>query len=566
VANALYQKLQLSLYGKAVMKRSTLPPLQQQLKRACRRLWVQAWLNRLIAWWSGGIALAIMWLLVQPLLLHSPPRWLAWAVAGSILSLMTIAASVVTAFKAPSGLTAALALDEKFDLRERVTTSVTLASEQAGSPAGKALVADANEHIRKLDVVARFPIRITKRAAILPALVAVLALVAVFYAPSRDSRAAAMADKDGKEPPSNASQIDQKMASLKRKTESEPRMPREKSEDLKQLEAELERIANRPRETKDQLRERIKEMTALEETMKNRERELADRTRNLKQQLQRLDQLSGKESSEGPAKDLQKALAEGRLDKASQEIERLTKRLQENKLSVKEKEQLKRQLEDLQKKLERLAKQTDKENRLRQANLDPETLKRELEQLKKEGQKLKGMQELAKQMGKCQKCLNNGDMEGAAQGLADAGNQLKKMDLDEENLSDLRDQLQRLEDAKESCCNGESTNQQEGDLLAGSGNPGIGAGKRPDGRKDDRFNTFDAKAKAEFDSKGKKIFEGYAPGQNFRKRNGADLAGEIKQASQEAPEAIEQQRIPKAARDMAKGYFQKMREQADTQR
>ena len=31
----------------------------------------------------------------------------------------------------------------------------------------------------------------------------------------------------------------------------------------------------------------------------------------------------------------------------------------------------------------------------------------------------------------------------------------------------------------------------------------------------------------------------------------------------EAPEAIEQQRIPKAAQDMAKEYFQKMREQAE---
>jgi len=555
-----------SAHGKAIMKRSTLPPLQQQLKRVRRRLWVQGWLNRLIAWWSAGVALATMWFLVQPFLHHSPPEWLRWAVAGCVLSLMTIAACAVSALKAPSGLAAALALDEKFGLKERVTTSVTLAPKQATSPAGEALVADATDHIRNLDVGSRFPIRITRKVTILPALAAVLALVAAFYAPRSDSGVAAELADGGRRPPVNASQIDQKMASLKRKTEPGPRVPKEKSEDLKQLEAELERIANRPRETKNQLRERIKEMTALEESMKSRERELADRMRSLKQQLQRLDQFSKKESGEGPARDLQKALAEGRLDKASQEIERLTKRLQENKLSAKEKEQLKRQLEDLQKKLERLAKQTDKENRLRQANLDPETLKRELEQLKKEEQKLKGLQELAKQMGQCQKCLNNGDMEGAAKGLANAGDQLNKMDLDDENLTDLRDQLQRLEDAKECCCRGESTIPKDGDLLADTENSNIAAGRRPDGKKDGRFNTYDARAKVEFDPKGKKIFDGYAPGQNFRKRNGPELAGEIKQASQEAPEAIEQQRIPKAARDMAKGYFQKMREQADTQR
>ena len=49
----------------------------------------------------------------------------------------------------------------------------------------------------------------------------------------------------------------------------------------------------------------------------------------------------------------------------------------------------------------------------------------------------------------------------------------------------------------------------------------------------------------------------------FRKKTGAEIAGDIKQASQEAPEAIEQQRIPKAAREMMKGYYEKMRQQAE---
>ena len=70
--------------------------------------------------------------------------------------------------------------------------------------------------------------------------------------------------------------------------------------------------------------------------------------------------------------------------------------------------------------------------------------------------------------------------------------------------------------------------------------------------------SFEAKGKTPFDPKGKKIFDGYAPGQNFKKRSSVEMAGEIKQASQEAPEAIEQQRIPKGARDVAKGYFRNL--------
>jgi len=94
------------------------------------------------------------------------------------------------------------------------------------------------------------------------------------------------------------------------------------------------------------------------------------------------------------------------------------------------------------------------------------------------------------------------------------------------------------------------------------GPAGVGAGKRPLG-KEKPFRAFDSKVKAEFDPKGKKIFDGYAPGEGFRKKTGAEIAGEIKQASQEAPEAIEQQRIPKAAREMMKSYYEKMRQQAE---
>jgi hypothetical protein len=86
---------------------------------------------------------------------------------------------------------------------------------------------------------------------------------------------------------------------------------------------------------------------------------------------------------------------------------------------------------------------------------------------------------------------------------------------------------------------------------------GIGAGRRPLGEKGP-YRSFDAKAKTEFDPKGKKIFDGYAPGQNFRKKSGAEIVGEIRQATQEAPEAIEQQRIPRAYREAAKGYFRNL--------
>jgi len=93
---------------------------------------------------------------------------------------------------------------------------------------------------------------------------------------------------------------------------------------------------------------------------------------------------------------------------------------------------------------------------------------------------------------------------------------------------------------------------------------GVGAGRRPLGEKGP-FRSYDAKAKAEFDPKGKKIFDGYAPGQSFKKKSTVEIEGEIQQAAQDAPEAIEQQRIPKAYRESAKGYFRNLGGQREAQ-
>jgi hypothetical protein len=379
----------------------------------------------------------------------SPPTSLRWVIAGSLFGVGTFAAMVVAFFRAPSRLAAALSLDSEFGLKERVTTSLTLAPEQQGTAVGQALLADVNQRVDGLDVGARFPVRMTWNAAVLPICVALLAVVALFYQPSQ-SKATANIPDDRTQPPPNASEISQKMRELQKKVPERKEVVKEKSEELKQLESELEKIANRPHETKEQIRERVKEMTALEDTMKGREKEMAEKARALQQQLSRLDKMGNKDG-EGPAKDLEKALSEGKLDKAKEELERLSKRLQANQMTKQEKELLKKQLKDLQNKLERLAKQKDKEEALRQANLDPETLKRELNQLKKDSEKMKGLQDLANQLAKCEKSLKEGDMDQAAQSLDKAGAMAKQMQMDEEDLQDLRDQLTRLTDAKDSC-------------------------------------------------------------------------------------------------------------------
>ncbi|HEV8059505.1 MAG TPA: hypothetical protein VGP68_06515 [Gemmataceae bacterium] len=548
------------------MAKSKLPLLQVQIRRAYRRLQVQSVLNALVWCWVPAILLAAGWCLVEPWILDAARHSLRWQIAAGLFSAGTLTAIAVGWKRAPSLVDAALSIDERFDLRERVTTSLTLAPDQAASPAGQALLADVNKKIAALDIHSKFPLRLSGWAALVPAAALILGLVGVFYEPTQSKASLAKAELTA--PPANAKDLDQKMQDLKRKKNETNTAEKPKSEDLEKLEAELDQIANKPRNNKEEVRERIKEMTSLEQQMKEKEKDMTDRSRALKQQLQKLDKMAAAQGAEGPTKNLEKSLAQGKFDKAKEEIERLAKQLQNNSMDEKQKAQLKEQLDKLKDKIQELAEQKDKERQLKEMNLDPETLKRELAQLKKDTQKMKDLANLAKQLGQAQQKLKEGDSQGAADMLAKAGEQLKKMGADDKDLEDIRDQLTRLQDAKDAA--GEGLDQRK-DMIndneltedANDQPAGQGAGRRPLG-KAKPFKSYDAKTKSEFDAKGKKIFDGYAPGQTFRSKKGAEMIGDIKQASQDAPEAIEQQRIPRAAADMSRGYFKNMRQQADS--
>ncbi len=132
--------------------------------------------------------------------------------------------------------------------------------------------------------------------------------------------------------------------------------------------------------------------------MRKREKELADRADALKERMKQAERLSKKEKKDGPAQKLDKALDRADFKKAKEEMERLGKRLQadeevarlrkkmqdnklgeeqkqemreqleklkDQELSREQKEQLEKQLEDVKDKLERLTRSDEAKERLR---------------------------------------------------------------------------------------------------------------------------------------------------------------------------------------------------------
>ena len=430
-------------------------PLQKQLTRVTRRLFLRTFFTSLFRCWAVALVAGAGWFIGQQYLLESLPNSTRLAIAGGLLGVGTIVAIIVAWVRAPSKLAAALLLDERCGLKERVTTSLCLDPGQSGSPAAQALLADVNERVKGLDVVGRFPVGVTWLTGVAPIVAAMLALGAFYFQPPSGQAKSRSNDTKAQAPP-NAQEIEQKLNQLKKRAPEKRRTDRALSEELKRIEAELDQIANRPRGNKEQLKERIKEMTALEDRLKDREKEMAERSRSLKQQLQQMDRMAGKSGDQdGPAKDLKKALSQGNLEQAKEEMEKLSKKLRENRLSTEEKEQLAKQLKTMKEELERLAQHKDKAEQLKklhqEGKLDAEALKRELDRLQQDSQKMQAMQNLANQLGQVQKAMQQGDGDAAARGLNGAADAIKEMEASNQDLEDLREQLQRLQDAKDSC-------------------------------------------------------------------------------------------------------------------
>jgi hypothetical protein len=567
------------------MARASATPLDRQVSRVRRRLFLQVLIETLVWSWVGSLACAAGWFLAEPYILPDAAPSFRWIVAGGLASAAFVLAIVLTVLRSPSRVAAALALDERFRLKERVTSALTLAETELASPAGQALVADVNTRLAPLRIGDRFPLRLPRSSVLIPAGILVLALLAFLYKPVLNS-----AQAEEKEPLAESAaakaQIEKALRPLHKKPVGKAG-ERPKSEDLKRLEAELDRLAQKPHETKEQARELVKDITNAEDEVRKREKQLADRVDALKEQMKQAERFSKKDKKDGPARKLDKALDEANFKKARDEADRLGKQLQadeevarlrkklkdekltddqkqemreqleklkDQELNREEKQQMEQQLQDIKDKLQRLTRSDEAKERLRdlqrQGAISKEELERELDQLEKnlaqlDEKTLEQLKELADKLGQCQKCMKEGKEGEAAQKLAEAAEQLAKLDPNGEN-KDLQQKLRELQAARQAVC------------QALGGKPVPGAGPRPEAKAGETA-AKDERAHSQMD-KGRLQVIDHVPGDGFKgPRKPAEMTDEIRRASQEEPEAIDRQRLPRSASDMARGYFEKLR-------
>jgi hypothetical protein len=569
------------------MARPTLSPLDFQVTRVWRRLFLQTMLNTLVLCWLTALLLGAVWFLLQPLLIAQPWTNLRWTVTGSLAGLATLVGLVLAWSRSPSRVECALALDERFRLKERATTSLMLTQEETESPIGKALLDDANQRVMPLRVGERFPVRLPWTAGLLPAAGLLLALLAVFYNPrfgqAREDKSTVNIDE------AVVQDVKDQVKQLQKKAQAKAG-DKKKAPDIERLAEDVDRLSKAaPDKREEALKDVVKQMTELEAQMQKRDKELAQKAEALKAQMRQAARLSRKDDERGPADKMNRALDQGNFKRASEEADKLREMLQADeeaekikkqledpnlskeereklqkqldkleskKLTPEQKEQLAKQLKDLQGKLERLSRKFEErkkelEEMAKRGELDPEQLERELEQLQQDLEKVdpemqKKIAEVADKLRECQKCMAEGKDGQAAKLLEDIVDELAKIDPNADR-EELKDMIRQMIAARQNL------------LEESEGGPGgIGMGRRPDG-KDGKTQEQETRARSELD-KGRLQIIDHVPGQGFKgPRKPAEMTEEIREASQAAPEAIDRQRLPRSASDMAKGYFEKLR-------
>ena len=549
-----------------------LAPIERSVRSARRRLFAQLLLTRLPVAWSVALAAGLAWVVAEPTL--GDVAAYRWPVLGALVAVATVVAVWLARRATPSVTSAALEVDSRFALGERLTTAVGLSEAERASPAGAAVLADALAKVTPLAVRERFPVRLTWPSAAVPALAGLIALAAVYpmnFLSEAAADDAAVAVKKAEAAADVSPDPRAAVPFTQRNKPAELAARDDKSKELQELEEQINELIRKydtdpKRETPEKLKEKVTEMTSLEQKVKKFNEEKRDRLEKLEQQLQQLDRLNkDKEFQDGPAKKLNEALQKGDLGKAKEELDQLKKKVKDGKLSEEDKQELAKQFEKMKDQLQRNDAAKQREEKLKQMldaakkegrEQDAEGLERELKQAKEDGQQSKEAgKELAERLQKAKDALDKGDNDEAAKQLEQAAKSLEATETDLKDLEDAESYLQRLKDDKKAACKkceGEGDKPGDKDDTTGKGQA---SGRRPED-KDAKTDSEDQRQKGIFDPRGKKSYGGSTKGPAFKTATAGELGPAIQSAAQEAPAAADSQRLPRDAKQTVKEYFE----------
>ncbi len=393
--------------------------LIKQIRKARRRLVVQQFLTALVWCWFATLLAAAVAIGIQKWLLTSVDGW-RWATfwLGGAASMGIIVAAFWTWVVRSPDLEAALEIDRRFGLKERISSALSLTPDELQTPFGQALVEDARQRIEKLEITGRFPIRISRRAW-LPVIPAVVAFAFCFLAdPTRPTPADATANTVAVK-----KQTDESIKPLQSKLQERAKQAnadglKDAADLFKKVEEGTRDLAQKGDNDRHEAMEKLNDLA---KQLEQRREKLADGEK-LKEQLAGMKSMPG-----GPGDKLAKYLKNGNFDKALKEIEKLQSQLAQGQLDPQTQKQLAEQLNAMKDALDKIAGVQQKmheelQKKLAEANKagDQETAKKIEKQLQAMGQKQSQMDQLrqmAAKLGEAGKEMQKGNTSQAQAAL-----------------------------------------------------------------------------------------------------------------------------------------------------
>lgn len=541
--------------------------IEKQVRRARRRLSLQRFLSTLGWAWTITLGVSVLLILIGKFwpLGVLPMAW----VAGAIL-LGLVAAWMWTFKGRPGTIDAAVEIDQRFGLKERVSSALALSETERETQAGAALVQDAARRIDRIDVSQRM--RLSPNRGLLyplvPGLIALLIIVLVH--PSIDNSAAQAKANQAevkKQVKKSTKKLQKRLAQQRKKAEKQGLKETEKV--LKLIQQELKKLQAKPSADR---RETLMKLNDLADQLKKHRRQAGGADR-LKDQLKKMGKIG-----QGPADRLAKALKKGDFKQAIKELNKMRKDLTSSNLDDKQREQLAQQMEQMAQKLEQMAAaQSEAQERLeneikkcRDAGQMEQANKLE-EQLAKMREKLPSCDLLDKLAGQCKKCSQSckngkpGESDAAMQELADNLGQLQQ-NLDQQQMLD--EALEEMNACRDGMCQG-GKEGEDGQLCQGEGQPmfagpgGLkpGVGHIPGGPRgpEVKGGFHDSQVRQEV-RKGNMTIADYIDGPNRKGQVGQAIQEQLEAARHAEVDPMTDQQMPKKHRKHALEYLNRFRE------
>jgi tetratricopeptide (TPR) repeat protein len=552
--------------------------IKRQVGRAQRRLVLQQFL--MVIGWSlfATLLIAVVGLAIPRLwVLNVIKDTWDWSWIGGGIAAGLLVASVWTYIIRRTKLDAAIELDKRFGLKERVSSTLALGPEELETEIGQALLVDAVRRVERIDVREQFQVSPSWRF-LLP-LAPAIALAVLFFLPSAQMKqAGATTDQPAeikKQIKTATQKLQEKLRENQKKAEA---LDLKDAEALKEIDRELNKLGNK--ETADR-KEALLKINDLSKEIEKRKQELGGPDK-LKKEFDKL-----KDIEKGPADKMAEALKEGDFGKAQEEMKKLKEDLKNGKLNDEDKAKLGKQMEQLKERIQQ-AMQDKKEAKERlQQQIDQKLaegkvgeaakLQQQLDELEEnDAQQQQMMQQLADKLGQCAECMKQGgDPKEAMEKLDQLAQDLQNMQEQLDQLENLNEVLDQLAEAKEAMkcanCQGEGCKECEGNGKDGKGGKGkgkgngkgdfaegegIGEGLRDEEKTDKSF--YDTKVASD-PKAGESVRIGDAGGKNKAGPSTESVKEAVRASLAKDPDALEDVTLPRDQREHAKQFFDKFR-------